>query len=336
MPQARFDVLAVGNAIVDVLSPATDAFLAAEGIAKNAMTLIDEDRARALYQRMQPGKEASGGSAANTVAGIASLGGRAAYVGKVADDQLGDIFTHDIRHHRRAFRHAAAARRPRDRRCLINVTPDAARSMCTFLGAAALVTEEDVEAGADALKASKIVYLEGYLFDREEAKRAYVAAAEIASAARRRTALTLSDVFCVDRHRAAFRHLVANHIDILMANEAELLALYETGDFDAALDAARADVAVAAVTRSEKGAVILAGRGDGRNPGRPGRETGRHDRRGRPVRRRLPGLGLAQERSLEDAGKMGAIAAAEIISHYGARPDCSLKTLAEEAGIAFD
>jgi sugar/nucleoside kinase (ribokinase family) len=334
MSHARFDVIAVGNAIVDVLSPATDEFLAAEGIARNAMTLIDEERARSLYDRMQPGKEASGGSAANTVAGIASLGGSAAYIGKVADDQLGEIFTHDIRSIGVHFDTPPLRNGPATARCLINVTPDAARSMSTFLGAAALVTEADVDAGAEALKASEIVYLEGYLFDREDAKRGYVAAAEMAAAAKRRTALTLSDVFCVDRHRASFRHLVANHIDILLANEAELLALYETEDFDAALEAVRDDVAIAAVTRSEKGAVVVAGRETVTVKAEPVSKlvdtTGAGDLFAAGFL-----LGLARGRSLAESGRMGAICAAEIISHYGARPERSLKSLVDAAGIAF-
>ena len=335
MSQTRFDVLAVGNAIVDVLSPATDKFLAAEGIAKDAMTLIDEDRARSLYKAMQPGTEASGGSAANTVAGIASLGGSAAYIGKVAADQLGDIFTHDIRAIGVHFDTPALKDGPATARCLINVTPDASRSMSTFLGAAALVTEEDVAAGAEALKAAEIVYLEGYLFDREEAKRAYVAAAEMAAAANRKTALTLSDVFCVERHKPAFRHLVANHIDILLSNEAELLALYDTDDFDTALAAVRQDVAIAAVTRSEKGAVIVAGEETVSVPAEPVTQlvdtTGAGDLFAAGFL-----FGIARGRSLEEAGKMGAISAAEIISHYGARPEKSLKSLAEQSGIAFD
>ncbi|WP_203291115.1 adenosine kinase [Maricaulis parjimensis] len=335
MSQARFDVLAVGNAIVDVLSPATDEFLAAEGIAKDAMTLIDEDRARTLYAAMQPGTEASGGSAANTVAGIASLGGRAAYIGKVADDQLGDIFTHDIRAIGVHFDTPSLKDGPASGRCLINVTPDASRSMSTFLGAAALVTEEDVAAGAEDLKAAQIVYLEGYLFDREEAKRAYVAAAEMAAASNRKTALTLSDVFCVERHKPAFRHLVANHIDILLSNEAELLALYDTDDFDTALAAIRQDVAIAAVTRSEKGAVITAGDETVSVPAAPVTQlidtTGAGDLFAAGFL-----LGIAQGRSLAEAGQMGAISAAEIISHYGARPEKSLKLLAEQSGIAFD
>ena len=335
MSDARFDVLAVGNAIVDVLSPATDAFLAAEGIAKDAMTLIDEERARTLYERMQAGKEASGGSAANTVAGIASLGGKAAYIGKVADDQLGEIFTHDIRTVGVHFDTPPLKDGPATARCLINVTPDAGRSMSTFLGAAALVTEDDVAAGAEALQASQIVYLEGYLFDREEAKRGYVAAAEMAAAHKRRTALTLSDLFCVERHRPAFRHLVANHIDILLANEAEIKALYETEDFDAAIAQARSDVAIVAVTRSEKGAVIARGNEMVTVAAEPVSQlvdtTGAGDLFAAGFL-----LGLAQDRSLAEAGKMGAVCAAEIISHYGARPEATLKSLAESAGITFE
>lgn len=334
MTATRFDVLAVGNAIVDVLSPATDAFLAAEGIARDAMTLIDEERAATLYDRMQPGTEASGGSAANTVAGIASLGGRAAYIGKVADDALGKIFTHDIRAIGVAFDTPALVGGPATARCLINVTPDAGRSMSTFLGAAALVTEADVEAGAEDLKASSIVYLEGYLFDREEAKRAYVRAAELAAAAGRKTALTLSDTFCVARHRNAFRHLVANHVDILLANEAEIMALYETDDFDAAVELCRRDVAIAAITRSEKGAILLQDKESITISADPVAKlvdtTGAGDLFAAGFL-----LGLAQGRSLAESGRMGAICAAEIISHYGARPESSLKTLALQAGIPF-
>lgn len=334
MSQASYDVLAVGNAIVDVLSPATDEFLEAQGIAKAAMTLIDEDRATELYAAMQAGKEASGGSAANTVAGIASLGGRAAYIGKVADDQLGEIFTHDIRAIGVDFDTPPLSNGPASARCLINVTPDAQRSMSTFLGAAALVTEDDVEHGADQLRAAEIVYLEGYLFDREEAKRGYVRAAELAAASNRRTALTLSDLFCVERHRPAFQHLVANHIDILLANEAEICALYET-DFDSAIARVRKEVEVAAVTRSEKGAMIVSGDETAEVAAAPVAQlvdtTGAGDLFAAGFL-----LGLAQNRSLDEAGRMGAIAAAEVISHFGARPETGLKALAEQAGIEFE
>ena len=335
MSDIRFDVLAVGNAIVDVLAPATDEFLEKEGIPKDAMNLIDEDRARTLYANMAPGTEASGGSAANTVAGIASLGGRAAYVGKVAKDQLGDIFSHDIRAIGVHFDTPALENGPATARCLINVTPDAKRSMSTFLGAAALVTEKDVEASADDLRASQIVYLEGYLFDREDAKRGYVHAAELAAASGRKTALTLSDVFCVERHRDAFRHLVANHIDILLANDAEIMALYETDDFDLAISKVRKDVGVAAVTRGEQGAVIVRGDETANIAAEPVDElvdtTGAGDLFAAGFL-----LGLARNKSLQECGKMGAISASEIISHYGARPECELKTLAEQAGVSFE
>jgi sugar/nucleoside kinase (ribokinase family) len=332
MSATQFDVLGVGNAIVDVLSPATDAFLASEGIAKGGMTLIDEARAEELYARMAAGKEASGGSAANSIAGVASLGGRAAYIGKVKNDQLGDIFTHDIRAIGVSFDTPALEDGPATARCLINVTPDAQRSMSTFLGASALVTEADVEAGADKLQAAEIVYLEGYLFDREEAKRAYVKAAELAAASGRKTALTLSDLFCVERHRAAFRHLVANHVDILLANEAEITALYETEDFDEAMRLVRADVDIAAVTRSEKGAVIVRGEETALVPAEPVETlvdtTGAGDQFAAGFL-----LGIARGLNLNEAGKMGVISASEVISHYGARPECELKTLISAAGI---
>ncbi len=332
MSARQYDVLAVGNAIVDVISPATDDFLEQEGIPKAAMNLIDEERATYLYSRMQAGKEASGGSAANTVAGIASLGGKAAYVGKVADDQLGEIFTHDIRAIGVDFDTPPLQDGPATARCLINVTPDAQRSMSTFLGAAALVTEDDVQHGADKLRASEIIYLEGYLFDREEAKRGYVRAAELAAAAQRRTALTLSDLFCVERHRPAFQHLVANHIDILVANEAEIMALYETDDFDAAIARARTQVEIAAITRGEDGAVIVRGEETAIIAAAPVETlvdtTGAGDLFAAGFL-----LGLARNTSLEDAGRMGAIAAAEVISHFGARPEVELKALTEQAGI---
>ena len=331
MTQIRYDVTGVGNAIVDVIASASDEFLAENNIAKDAMTLIDEDRAASLYAAMGSSREISGGSAANTMAGIASMGGRAAYVGKVAEDSLGEIFAHDIRAVGVAFDSAPLKDGPATGRSLINVTPDAARSMSTFLGAAALVTEEDVQAAEATLKASQIIYLEGYLFDREEAKRGYVAAAEIAAASKRRTALTLSDTFCVERHKAAFRHLVAHHIDILLANEAEIQALYDTDDFDAALDRARADVAVAAVTRGEKGAVIVRGSETATIKAEPVDKvidtTGAGDLFASGFL-----LGLARDRDLAECGRLGAIAAAEVISHYGARPEASLNQLAFAAG----
>jgi sugar/nucleoside kinase (ribokinase family) len=334
MSSIKYDVIAVGNAIVDVLAPATDAFLEELNIPKNAMNLIDEERATSLYAAMAAGKEASGGSAANTVAGVASLGGKAAYIGKVADDQLGEIFTHDIRAIGVDFDTPPLKGGPATARCLINVTPDAARSMSTFLGAAGLVTADDVEVGADAIAASRIVYLEGYLFDRDEAKTSFVRAAELAAAAGRKTALTLSDLFCVERHRDAFKDLIANHIDILLANDAEIKALYETEDFDAAVQMAAKHVDVVAVTRGADGAVMVR---DGRTVNVAAEPvdtlidtTGAGDLFAAGFL-----LGLARDLSLEDAGKMGTISAAEVISHYGARPECELNTYITDAGITL-
>lgn len=329
---ATYDVLGVGNAIVDVLASVEDGFLADQSVAKDVMTLIDEDRAQALYAAMPPGQEKSGGSGANTMAGVASFGGRACYIGKVAQDQLGDVFTHDMRAAGVAFDTPKLADGPATARCLILVTPDAARSMNTFLGASAQLDERDVDQAAVA--ASKIVYLEGYLFDRDEAKRAFVRAAEIAAAEGRRVALTLSDTFCVDRHRDSFRHLVKTHTDILFANEAEILSLYQTSDFDAAMQAVRADSTLAFLTRSEKGAVIVdqdtvhvvdAAPINGALTD----TTGAGDQFAAGVL-----FGLARGMGVVESARLGAIAAAEVIAHYGARPETNLAQLAglENAG----
>lgn len=323
---SRYDVVGVGNAIVDVIARVDDAFLTAHGVAKDAMTLIDEARAKELYAAMPPSQETSGGSAANTMAGVASFGGQAAYLGKVADDQLGAVFAHDIRAIGVDFATQPLADGPATARSLILVTPDAARSMNTFLGASALLDERDVDAATIA--AARIVYLEGYLFDREEAKRAFVHAAEAAAAASRRVALTLSDTFCVDRHRDSFRHLVTHHTDILFANEAELLSLYETDDVDAAVEAVRADSALAFVTRSEKGALVIAEHEVQAVPAAPidgelTDTTGAGDQFAAGVL-----FGLARGRTPVDAARLGAIAAAEVIAHYGARPETNLATLA--------
>ena len=328
---ARYDVLGVGNAIVDVLASVDDAFLTREDVAKGGMTLIDEARATSLYAAMPSAVEASGGSAANTIAGVASLGGRTAYLGKVANDQLGDVFVHDIRSGGVDFDTPALSGGPATARCLILVTPDAERSMSTFLGASTLFAESDID--ADKVAAAKIVYLEGYLFDREEAKAAFVRAAEIAKKHARKVALTLSDEFCVDRHRASFRQLIRNHADIIFANEGELLALYETNDFDSALQQARTDSVLAFVTRSAKGSVILAGDEvhvvDAVAP-TPALvdTTGAGDLYAAGAL-----FGLARGRNLVDCGRLGSIAAAEVISHFGARPEKSLKALAEAASV---
>lgn len=332
MTETRYDVIGVGNAIVDVIARADDAFLAEHAIEKAAMTLIDEERAETLYAAMGPGTEVSGGSGANTIAGVASLGARAAYIGKTADDQLGGIFAHDLRAAGVAYDTAPLTGGPATARCLIIVTPDAQRSMNTFLGASTMFSEDDVD--AEMIEAAAVTYLEGYLFDRPEAKAAFVRAAEIARRAKRKVALTLSDSFCVDRHRDSFRQLVKNHVDVLFANEAELKSLYETSDFDAALAQVRAETKVAAVTRSEKGAVIVSGETTVTVPADPVAElvdtTGAGDLFAAGFL-----TGFAKDCDLELCGKLGVMAAAEVISHVGARPETSLKRLAETRGIAF-
>jgi sugar/nucleoside kinase (ribokinase family) len=326
MSQAQ-DVVGLGNAIVDVIAHAEDAFLAAEGMAKGAMTLIDETRAEALYARMGPGLESSGGSAANTMAGIASLGGRAGFIGKVKDDQLGTIFAHDIRAAGVAFRTPPANGGAPTARCLIFVTPDAQRTMNTYLGASVELGPEDVD---EALIASaRVTYLEGYLWDRPRAKDAFRKAAKIAHAAKAKVALTLSDPFCVERHRAEFQDLVRGPVDILFANEAEIRALWQVGEFDAALAATRGLVQIAALTRSEKGSVVLSnGRAD-HVPAEPVARvvdtTGAGDLYASGFL-----YGLTNGRSLAEAARIGAIAAAEVISHVGARPERPLKALVAE------
>jgi sugar/nucleoside kinase (ribokinase family) len=321
-----FDVCGVGNAIVDVIAPASDAFLEEHGIAKGAMTLIfDEPAVEKLYASMAPGKEVSGGSAANTLAGIASFGGKGAYIGKVADDQLGHVFRHDLNAGGVSYDTPAHTGGPSTARCMINVTPDGQRSMSTYLGCSPMLTRDDLDEAR--MSASGIVFLEGYLFDADEAKAAFVRASEIAHKAGRQVALTLSDLFCVDRHKAAFRQLVANHIDILFANESEILALYDATDFDSALAQARADCNLVALTRSEKGSVLA--RGDevvhvSADPVDAVVDTtGAGDLYAAGVL-----YGLATGRELEACGRLGSLAAAEIISHYGARPSTSLAKLA--------
>lgn len=332
MTETRYDVIGVGNAIVDVIARADDAFLSEHGIEKGAMTLIDEARATALYAAMGPGQEVSGGSAANTLAGVASFGARAAYIGKTADDQLGEIFGHDLRAAGVDFDTAPLSDGPATARCLILVTPDAQRSMNTFLGASTLFSEDDVDAAR--IEAASVTYLEGYLFDRPEAKSAFTRAARIARAAGRKVALTLSDPFCVDRHRDSFRDLVRNHIDLLFANEAELTSLYQTEDFDAALSEVRAETAAAAVTRSEKGAVIVAGDQTVTVAADPVAKlidtTGAGDLFAAGFL-----TGFARGAELELCGRLGALAAAEVISHFGARPETSLETLARMRGVAL-
>ncbi len=321
MTELSFDVVGIGNAIVDVLTQADDALVAAQGLPKGSMTLIDGPRAESLYEHMGPAREISGGSAANTLAGVASLGGRAAFIGKVRNDQLGGIFRHDIRAAGVHFETPPATSGPPSGRCLIFVAPDAQRTMATFLGAATELGPEDVD--PEVIAAAKVTYMEGYLFDPPAAKAAFVKAAEIARTAGRKVSLTLSDPFCVERHRGAFRDLVEHHVDILFANEQEICALYEVGDFDAALQAVRHYCEVAALTRSEHGSVVLAGDEvhvvDAAPLDRLVDTTGAGDLYAAGFL-----FGYTRGDSLYDCGRIGAIAAAEIISHFGARPEVDL------------
>jgi sugar/nucleoside kinase (ribokinase family) len=327
----QFDVCGVGNALVDVIAPATDDFLTQHSISKGAMTLIfDEPAVETLYASMAPGREVSGGSAANTLAGVASFGARAAYIGKVCDDQLGGVFRHDLNAGGVSYETAPRTGGPSTGRCLINVTPDGQRSMSTFLGCSPLLTADDLDEAK--IVSAAIVFLEGYLFDAPEAKAAFVKAAQIAHDAGRKVSLTLSDLFCVDRHKEAFRDLVANHVDILFANEAEIIALYDATDFDAALVLAMADCEFVALTRSEKGSV-LARNGEIVNvPADPIDKvvdtTGAGDLYAAGVL-----YGVATGRDLETCGRLGSLAAGEVISHYGARPEVSLAQLVLQRGL---
>jgi fructokinase len=317
----RFDVLAIGNAIVDVVAPADDAFLARHAMSKGGMALIDAAAADALYAAMPPGQESSGGSAANTAAVAAMLGARVAYFGKVADDTLGHVFRHDITAAGVHFPTPPLAGGAPTARCLIVVTPDGQRTMNTFLGACVAFAEDDVDASLVA--AAEIVYLEGYLFDPPAAQAAFRAAA--AHAAGRRVALSLSDAFCVGRHRAAFRELVAGHVDILFANEAEICSLYETEDFAAAAEAARADVSLAALTRSEAGSVIVRGSETVTIAAEPATvidTTGAGDAYAAGFL-----AALTAGRSLPACGRIASIAAAAVIGQYGARPMADLRAL---------
>lgn len=324
MADQVIDVVGIGNAIVDVLAQADEAFLAAQSLPKGTMTLIDGSRAEELYGVMGPGRETSGGSAANTLAGLASLGGRGAFIGKVRNDQLGGIFRHDIRASGVAFDTLPATSGAPTARCLIFVTPDAQRTMCTYLGACVELGPEHID---EALIArAQVTYLEGYLWDPPGAKEAFVKAARIAHESGRKVALSLSDPFCVERHRAEFRDLVDGHVDILFANEVEIGALYESDSFDGSLQAVRGRCDLAVLTRSEKGAVILAGDEvhvvDAEKVARLVDTTGAGDLYAAGFLH-----GYCQGLAPYDCGRIGAIAAAEVISHYGARPETPLKVL---------
>lgn len=318
-------MVGIGNALVDVLAAADDQVLERLDLTKGAMQLVDEARMAEVYEAMGPGTEISGGSAANTMVGVAALGGSAHYIGRVRDDQLGRVFGHDLRAAGVGYSTTPAPDGPATGCCLILVTPDAQRTMNTFLGASSLLDPDDVD--PTLLARARVLYMEGYLFDRPEAQRAFERAAEIAHGHGAEVSLTLSDVFCVERHRAAFRNLVAGHVDLLFANEAEVLSLYETDDLDRACGLLAEDCPLGVVTRSEHGAVLVEGGRRVAVPAEPVEQlvdtTGAGDLFAAGFLRGHT-LGLDRERCL----RLGAVAAAEVISHLGPRPQDDLVALA--------
>jgi sugar/nucleoside kinase (ribokinase family) len=331
MTSAKYDVLGIGNAIFDVLVQTDESFLGRHGMTKGGMALIDEARALSIYQDMGPAIEMSGGSAANTIVGVANLGARAAYVGKVRDDQIGRLYTHDIRAAQVAFETKPATDGPATGCSYILVTPDGERTMNTYLGAAQELMPGDIDAAQVA--ASAILYLEGYLWDPKSAKEAFVKASTIAHDSGRQVALTLSDSFCVDRYRGEFLDLMRRGtVDLVFTNEAELHSLYQTADFDTALTQLRSDAKLAAVTRSEKGCVVAAKDGVTAVPAFPIDKivdsTGAGDLFAAGFL-----FGLVRGAGFEAAGRLGALAAAEAIQHIGARPQTSLKELARQNGL---
>lgn len=313
----ELDVVAVGSAIVDVIAQAADADLRRHDLVKGTMALVDADRAEHLYGAMGPAVESSGGSAANAVAGVASFGGNAGFVGKVRDDQLGTVFTHDIRSIGVAYETPPAAAGPPTARCLVFVTPDAQRTMCTFLGAATGLRPDDVD--VDLLSRARVTYLEGYLWDPPEAIDALRRAIGVAHAAHRRVAFTLSDPFCVDRHRAEFLSVIESEVDVLFANELEIMSLFETDDLVKAIDAVRDVCELIAVTRSEHGSVVVTGDETIAVPAAPVGQvvdtTGAGDLYAAGFL-----FGVARDMSLRRCAELGSLAAAEVISHVGARP----------------
>ena len=325
MPDKSINVTAVGNAIVDVISRTTEEFLSINGIEKGTMNLIDEGRSNVLYEKMEPGIEMSGGSAANTIVGLTQLGGRGAFIGKVKEDQFGRTFRRDITASGVEFETAPNVEGPRTASCYVLVTPDAQRSMNTYLGASTDLGPEDIN--EDQIRRSQVVYLEGYLWDPPRAKDAFVKAAKIAHDQGSQVSLTLSDPFCVDRHREEFRDLVERHVDILFANEAEIISLYQARGFDEALQAVKGNCQVVALTRGAEGSVVLS-------------QEAIHVLDPEPVDVVIDTTGAGDlyaagflygythRKPLGDCGRLGGIAASEIISQYGARPKTDLKALA--------
>jgi sugar/nucleoside kinase (ribokinase family) len=331
MPRMPIDVLTIGNAIVDVLGRVEESFLEKNNLVKASMRLIDEPEAHRLYELVGPSVIISGGSAANTAAGISSLGGRSAFIGKVRNDQLGEFFTHDIRATGVIFEAQPATSGPTTARSFILITPDGERTMNTYLGACTTLSPTDID--KVMVEEAVVTYLEGYLWDPPEAKDAFVKAARLARKAGRKVALTLSDAFCVERHRSSFRELIARDIDILFANERELASLYETRFFDEALQRVRKEVELAVLTRSEAGSIVAF-------------KDEFHVVEAKEVETLVDATGagdlyasgflygLTRGRPLVECARLGSLAAAEIISHIGARPQTSLKALAEAAGLS--
>ncbi|MEL6782955.1 MAG: adenosine kinase [Pseudomonadota bacterium] len=331
MSETKFDVLTVGNAIVDIIARADDDFLGREDITKAAMNLIDAPRAEHLYSVMGPAIETSGGSAGNTAAGLASLGGNAAYLGKVSDDHLGGVFTHDIRAIGVHFDTQPLNGEPPTARSMIFVTPDGERTMNTYLGACVELGPEDVD--KDVVAASQVTYFEGYLWDPPRAKDAIRLAAEVAHENKRQVALTLSDAFCVDRYRDEFLDLMrSGTVDLIFANDAELKSLYQTSDLGTAVNAVKEDVAMAAVTLGEKGSMVVSREQtlevDAHPIDKLEDTTGAGDLYAAGFL-----YGLTSGRNLRDCARIGGLAAAEVIQHIGPRPRVSLKDLLAQSGI---
>lgn len=327
MSDGPLDVVGIGNAIVDVLSHADDEFLVREGLVKGSMALIDTSRAETLYQSMGPAIEVSGGSAANTIAGVAGFGGKAGFVGRIRDDQLGAVFALDLRSLGVEFDVPPAADGPQTGRCLILVTPDAQRTLNTYLGAGGDLGPDDVDASMVAR--AQITYLEGYLWDPPAAKEAFRKASDIAHASGRKIAFSLSDSFCVDRWREEFIQLAEHEIDVLFANEDEIKSLYQTASFDDALQHVRGHCEIAALTRSDKGSVVVSGDEVHVIDAEPAKSvvdtTGAGDLYAAGFL-----FGLSRGLDLYVCGQLGSIAASEVISHMGARPEMSLAELARD------
>ena len=332
MAATIYDVVGIGNAIVDIIARCDDAFLSKRNLDKGFMRLIDSNEAAELYEEMGPATERSGGSVANSIAGLASLGAKCGFIGRVAADQFGGIFRHDIRSLGIAYATEPAVDGAPTARCLVLVTPDGERTMNTFLGASVDLTAADID--AELISAAKVVYLEGYLFDKDEAKSAFRQAAKLAKDAGAKVALSLSDPFCVDRHRDDFRALVKDGADIVFANEKEITSLYETNTFLEAADAALQDCEMAVLTRSEAGSLIVGGGETTEIAAEPVSEvvdaTGAGDLYAAGFL-----FGLTKGLPIADCGRLGSLAAAEAISHIGARPEANLVELAKDRGLLY-